>query len=796
MVIAPHSETCVSKLARWGLAIFCIFASLFTAPAIAAESKPETKPNTEPVFTADSISVELGDARRIILLGNVRFDVGTQHIEATGLVYNQTDGEIYVDGPILILDAKLNSRVYCDEFIYNINTRSGVAKSARLVIKRKRVGSGWGRIERGEVYTLIFETEKLERMGDVYKCKDAFMTSCGFAKPHWKLEVDNVQIYPKRELILEGVRLRMADIPVLGFGAMGLDISPGARYTQIDIRGGNTKAWGEYLRWRMEFPLSHHSEDLKPLWGFTAGYRRKRGGELGGHFEWNSPTIKGALGVDLFSEHITPAQDDLARATKRRAAVADKHALGIKPSTQLSANYLATARGEPVLNLANAEANLNLDDFSHINELRSKVSFAHEATLAGWSLSSSISYESDRDLRSEYDEKALKTGQQGRSFLNLSRDFDVAALSLHAESSLNNFDTATSYLPELRMSGAAFDIGAGASAIVDARVGLLEKTYDEKYGLAGISAIDQKAWRANLQAIIARPMKFAGLQISPYAGALGSWVENSLTSTDDVNTAAGIWGVGFSKRLYGFFDEGENPLRHKVEMRLSYEHIDSPSHDPTDLIGFDELDDLMGKERLRLELLQNWQTKSRSANDVSRVKTVAGLALRMEHYLDDTEAALINSGNYFGPIEAAGHFSPNPNLRFLASFNWDIKGDSMRSSELGLMFGDDPAKMTEPDEVYWRASLMHILSRETTAHSSGLVASLHLIPVGRWSLALRGGYELNERSWTDTHLMLLRDFHDWDFVVSIWHDPQDDDSGVSISLSPKGYPINLPTTSR
>ncbi len=151
--------------------------------------------------------------------------------------------------------------------------------------------------------------------------------------------------------------------------------------------------------------------------------------------------------------------------------------------------------------------------------------------------------------------------------------------------------------------------------------------------------------------------------------------------------------------------------------------------------------------------------------------------------------------------------SPSPRLRIYSALEWQQETGDVVASESGLEFSgltglpDGPHGGRHPETSSWRAGVSLVENRTPGATPSSVLGfRFGLVPAGRWSLEFTGRYQLEEfgdgPGWTDTRLGVLRDFHDWDLRFSVWHDPAEGDSGVSMSIAPRGYPVNLPPATR
>ena len=411
---------------------------------------------------------------------------------------------------------------------------------------------------------------------------------------------------------------------------------------------------------------------------------------------------------------------------------------------------------------------------------------------------------SDRDVRAEYFERDAKTGLPGETFIDLRRRSGGTYLSLFASPRVNEFATETEYSPEARWAAPAMGLGAGFVLTGEASAGYLARRYDEILDFTATPRTDYEAFRARTRLVVSRPFRLGALRFSPFVGtdqalydysdSAAAFTERGLPVQDSFVRGAAVYGGAVSTRIFGNLRGGERPLRHVIEMRAEYLGVSSPTHDPVEILGFDAADDLIESSRVRFMIDQRLQTKSLLPDGSRRSRDVAGLLLEAALLTDDVERADLNSGERWTPLRAAAFVRPSVNFSLYAAAEIGLSGGGLRTSEAGLEFGMDLALMDDATKTYWRASLSHVWTDDPSSSEVG--GRLRLFPAGRWSVELSGRYELGDRlgspDWTDERLSLVRDFHDWDVAVGFWRDPQRDDAGLSFSIRPKGFPLNLP----
>jgi hypothetical protein len=770
--------------------LLAMSAASVTAEEVGTKEQGDKRP--EIVFGAEEIVGEPGPPERAVLSGGAHVEAGGVRVEAAGIVLTPKTGVIYAEGPVRFTDRARRTELVCESLAYNLRTHCGRAKTARLIMhpeRPARLEDAAGRIERGEVSTVVVEAETITREGlDSFVADDVSVTSCGFARPHWRLTARSIEVEPGVSLRARGATLRMGSVPVFHLPVYTFDLSEGARQPSVDLRAGASRRWGSRGSVRLRFPATRRPAAAcdVDMWGFSLGHRSARGWETGGLLEWKGDRAEGRAKASFFFEDSTSFEDDLARATVNAARRAPK--IEGSPLIMTASRYLTEKRSEPLPDATTL--------IGYAGEPRYFTELSTVTYLGrGWEAEARLFVASDRDVRQEYLESDAKTGLPDLSFVDFRKRTPESLLSIYSGFRTGPFRTETEYLPELRFNLPVCDLGGGVLLGAEARSGFLRRSYDE---LVLPAASDgHEAFRARARLIFSRPLQLGPVSLSPYFGTDQSCYDRSLVDDDPFIQGAGLYGGAISTRVFGNLRGGERPLRHVIEARAEYLGVSAPTRDPAEVPGFDRADDLMETNRVRFSVDQRWQTKRRDRRGVSRTHDLAGLLLSAELFADSDESDLLNSGRDWAPFRAALFASPSPTFRAFSGIEWDKDTGSVLASESGVELSGSTGEPGHPETASWRAGLFLLESRTPGAEPSSQLACVFAVaPAGRWALDFTGSYELedygNGPGWTDTRLGLVRDFHDWDLRFSVWHDPAEGDSGVSMSVMPKGYPVNLP----
>jgi len=792
----------------WRDALLAALAGLFASARLAWAGEPAPGGPVEIVFGASEISREGGSPERVVLRGDVRIESGDLRVEAAGAVLVPSSGALYAAGPVRLseLDGRIELR--CARLRYNLRTHEGVAEDVRARFNPPRLPHGRGRIERGEVATTVLSAAVLRREGrERFVAEDATITSCEFATPHWCLRVRRVEVVPGDALRASGCTLRLGRLPVFWWPRITWDLSEGARNAKADLRAGRSGRWGGHVSAAFSFPVRRRVEARcgVDMWGFSAGWRETRGREGGAEIAWNGRAGEGRARAAVFTEDATSPETDLERAMVSRERCATK--VEGSPLPLSISQHLSALRGEPVMDAATAST-LPLDRFSYAGSARHVAELAHRSGLGGgWELEARVLSASDRDVRQEYLEDEAKTGLPEGSYVELRRAAGGSVFSLHSGFRLDPFRTETEYMPEARWTSPAIGLGHGLVLSADAACGWLRRSYDELL-VDALGASDRSSFRARTRLVLSRVFRLGPVAFSPYLGTDQALYSEGFATEEPFVRGCTLYGAGLSTRLFGRFELAGRPFRHVLEARAEYLGASQPTADPAEIYGFDRWDDVSGSGRVRLVLDNRLQTKRELPGGAVRSVDLAGLLLGAELFVDGEEREALNAGRDWGVLRAAGFAGAGGGLRAYASMEWDPNELSTLASEAGLEFGPSAggqaaslAGRTWPVPLggsQWRAAVSWLSTRTPGAEpTSQLSLRLALAPECRWRLEFASRYALEGGSgWADQALLLARDFHDWELAFRVWYDPAEGDSGASVFIAPRGYPVNFPARAR
>ena len=755
-------------------------------------------------FAAREVSWNPGPPVRVVLSGSVMIESGGVRIEAAGAVLDEQAGDLYAEGPVRLVDPARYVELHCDRLTYNLRTHQGEARRARLVLHPPRDEEARGRIERGEVATAAIRAEVVRREGpDRFVAEDVTVTSCDFARPHWRIRARSVEVEPGRHMRARGSTLLMGRAPIFHLPVLWRDLSAGARPMRLDLRAGESRRWGPHVRTEAWFPVRRDPDGIcsVDMWGGSVGYRDQRGTEAGAGVEWEGASSAGGASGAFFFENAMSEGEDLERAARnalRRAGKTEG-----TPACTTASRYLEVERyrlkyGTGVLPTDNTTL------LTYAEAPRHYAEFEHRAGLgSGWEFDARVVSASDRDVRLEYFESDAKTGAPDASYVEIRRRTPLSLVSVYSGFRTGPFRTETEYLPEARLALPAADLGGGVVLSAEAATGFVRRSYDDLLVDAG-TAEDYEAFRARARFLLARPFRIGAVAFSPYVGTDQALYDRSAVDEDAFARGCALYGGAVSMRLFGRFDRGGRPYRHVVDLRAEYVGVSEPTRDPVEILGFDRADDLMATDRIRFHIDQRLQTKVVGADGVRRPRDVAGLLVSAELFADHEESDLLNSGRDWAPARVAAFCSPSRALMIHGGVEWDVARSCALASAGGIEVRGGPVdardRKTDPTRAAWRAGLFMVSDGTPGADPSReLGLRVRIDPVGRWSLDAAGRYELEDRAgspagWTEQSVGLVRDFHDWTLQLRFWRDPAEDDWGVSLKITPTGYPLNLPPT--
>lgn len=524
--------------------------------------------------------------------------------------------------------------------------------------------------------------------------QDAFLTTDEMVDPMYGLRIGRLDLtaadLPDKEnpgqtkltpklVRAQSARVKLGPVVLPPLPTISHDLTRSMPYVTFDY--GNSSRWGYYLLSRIGWSLGGHKDrlfDPSRLY-VDADYRHGRGPAGGFEFRYKTGTRpddsevrkvldrgRGYFRVYGLWEGLTEEEGDLERANTNLARRQVTKIDG-QPRRRFDANLLFLDRRARDGALP-AKDNLYTyrDDFRYTIDFGHHQPLRHVAGITDVELDFRFQHDSDRDFSREYfynnfmsqnqpeaSASARKAGDNYRAeilYRANPHDFDVTA-----PRSAYDRGTFTWYEPALTYSLAPFALPRGFYVDGEFQAGRLHREFDE-------SVIDQEGFESNrmyLQGELQRPFQLMGLNFRP---RIGGQVAGYDSSRDGGSTVQGAvtWGLDLSKRFYAVFPNAENTelgvhgLRHIIEPRIEYVGVGTTFEDPTNILDFDEIDDLQSSQRIRVAVEQIFQSGRHREDGTFAQRDVAGLNLWMDIYPVDGDRERLLEGAWADVLNLEG----------------------------------------------------------------------------------------------------------------------------------------------
>ncbi|MBL4848064.1 MAG: hypothetical protein JKY65_21315 [Planctomycetes bacterium] len=292
-----------------------------------------------------------------------------------------------------------------------------------------------------------------------------------------------------------------------------------------------------------------------------------------------------------------------------------------------------------------------------------------------------------------------------------------------------------------------------------------------------------RAWRGDFQGTLRFKTSLGPVQLHGWGGARESLWSARADEEQSVDRFAASAGWNASTLLWRRFATPFGVLRHELIPELGTRHVFGVNRSPSELLRFDEVEDVEptdeGFLRLRTRLLTDHSGRRRKLLDIS----VEAVYLMRSH-------RRVVRGRRFAPDPFRGRdwLYLRYDLR-LDVFAWlsgriraeqDVNGFGLVDLNASATFRagvlGKPVSGLELDVAYREL-------RGPTA-SQALSWGLRWQLTKHWAVGLEQQYDFVSREFLRHRGRLIRFFQGFALEVSVSHDPQQDDTSVSASIAP------------
>lgn len=438
-----------------------------------------------------------------------------------------------------------NVMLRCDRADYNTVTKIAVAEGNVILT---RPGDEWRgpRLEydfskqqgevaqfRGRHTPWFVGGGQGEKLPDRITVNDAFLTTCEYEHPHWKLKAARVEIYRDR-IVARGVSLRIGDFPVI---------------------------WFPYL--------SQSLKDRRPVVEVIPGQSRRMGAYVLGGYNWSaSDWLSGTVRADY--------------RTRRGAAGG------------LDFDFKLVERGAGFLQTyyANDRRPKDADDAGdEIGHSRYRIALLHRQDFSESVVGLvRVNALSDPDVLEDFFEREFRREAQPDSFADVTWTRPTFLVSLLGRGQVNEFYETTERFPELRLESVRQRVFSSPIHYEgESSAGYLQRNFDSMSGVA-----DFDAFRADTFHQVTLPQLWGNwLAVVPRAGGRVTYYsESALASRPERTRGVFNTGVEVATKAARTFDVRHeaadlNGLRHIFEPSVNYSYVPTPNRIPAELLQFD-----------------------------------------------------------------------------------------------------------------------------------------------------------------------------------------------------------------
>lgn len=563
---------------------------------------------------------------------------------------------------------------------------SGVAEPIQPIMSRKEQQSSFLRTR--DPYGMYIDptydpqarTNIMLRAGKViihsdhhFTGENALITNDDMAHPMFGVKTDSTDLYMKDVpnpkdpsktdikpgmLVAKGASIQLFGYNGIPFPTVTYDLSQKNVFFQVHY--GNSSRWGPFSLSRVGYGLGGPDTrlfDPQHLY-FDFDSYSKRGSALGTVLDWETgnrpqaaPDDKDQFerGVGHFrgyglDEYATTETDDIIRARRDLERRIQPKIDGF-PLRVYDANLLFVKRR--ILENAGPTA---FDLVPHRDQLRGFVDLQQHQPLKRFAgidnlqLDFKFERDSDRDFKLEYFQNNYLRENQPEGLASVRKVGDNYSLELLYRGNTQNFDgaparspvdygTFTSYEPAATYSLTTTPLKYGIYLDTEMQAARLRRDFEKDIW-------DQNSFeadRAYAKIDFSRPFKLGFVNIVPHLGGQQAYYDNTATKGTAAQGAL-TYGLDATTRVYGLFPDLENDalglrgMRHVAEFRMSYSGISNTEHQATDLLDFDQVDDLTRQDKVTFAIDQVLQTKRTKPDGSVHSQDFAGLTLAMDYY--------------------------------------------------------------------------------------------------------------------------------------------------------------------
>lgn len=388
-----------------------------------------------------------------------------------------------------------------------------------------------------------------------------------------------------------------------------------------------------------------------------------------------------------------------------------------------------------------------------------------------------ISYLSDDNFLNEYFEREAKEGKEQETLFYLRRLYDNHGFTFLSKWRLNDFQNVTEKLPEAGYQLVAeplldeesdFDFFKNLYFSTESSVGQNRRRVST---VDGDRTLNRTSWRADTNNQLNYPFQIGVLNFNPAAGFQMTSYEESIFEKNSVNRLSGLARLNIATHFYrnyevksSFFDV-EN-LQHVITPEIEYLDIYGTTHNPDELIQFDDIDTVSDVRVIRFGLLNRLKTWRGEGKD-RKVAEFFYLDLDLPLYPNEDRD---NEGNELGNLEYRLRWHMTNSLSLYSDGEYNFYAGKMDVLNVGLLY------------KFQKGSIF-VGDRYIRDDSSILTFSFNYEFSERWSMRFLEQYDLTNKEFTEQKLIFTRYFHRFVLDLEFERDEGENNVGFRVALT-------------
>lgn len=146
-------------------------------------------------YSSDSLRLQFtedGKAEEVIMDGNVNIVSEDVSIKCQKARLNQVTGEVEAEGDIVLHSDRAD--IKAKYLLYNLHSRTGVLTDGSF-----------------EAPPFYGKAKRIEKQGELYICKDGYLTTCDLEKPHYRMKCSTVEYLPNKYVRAEKIKFQFGE---------------------------------------------------------------------------------------------------------------------------------------------------------------------------------------------------------------------------------------------------------------------------------------------------------------------------------------------------------------------------------------------------------------------------------------------------------------------------------------------------------------------------------------------------------------------------------------------------------